>query len=314
MKKNQRIACLGGGNAMPKALLEGLKHRNVDISAICAMLDSGGSSGRLKKDYEILSPGDIRRAFITLANTSPIIEDLFNFRFEAGELKGHNFANLFIAALELSSKDFEKACKEINKILNISHQVLPATLDKAKVCAKLENGEIIEGETNIDISKHDGNLKIEKVFLKPKAKAYSKAIEAIYQADKVIIGPGDLYSTLAQILLSGGMSEAIKKSNAKIIYICNLMTKYGETNDFYVDDFASEIEKLIKGSVDFIIYNNKIPSKERISSYKKKHPELLKIVALKNKNDKRFIGADVISDQGGISHDTHKLSDVILNL
>jgi len=314
MEKKKKIACLGGGNAMPKGVLEGLKHYDdVKISAICAMLDSGGSSGRLREDYGILSPGDIRRAFITLANTSPVIEELFNFRFEGGEFKGHNFANLFVAALELSTNDFEKACDELNKILNVSHQVLPATLDNAKVCARLENGEVIEGETNIDICKHNGDLKIESVFLKPKAKAYKKALKAIFEADKVVIGPGDLYSTLSQILLAEGMSKAIKETEAEVVYICNLMTKHGETNDFKVEDFTKEIEKLLGGEVDKVIYNNNFPGQEKVSEHRKNNPSCLKTVYPRNEKNNKFIGADVIS-ANDITHDPYKLSKLIMEL
>jgi len=178
-KAGKEIVCMGGGNAMPKAILQGLKKYPVKISVICAMLDTGGSSGRLRKDYKITAPGDIRRSFIALANTSPVIEDLFNYRFEAGELKGHNFANLLITALELSTNDYDKVIKEIKKMLKIEHQVLPVTLTKSEIYAVLENGKIISGETNIDIPKHNGNLKIKRIYLKPKTKAYPKALEAI---------------------------------------------------------------------------------------------------------------------------------------
>ncbi len=300
---------------MPKAVLEGLKKKEVEISAICAMLDSGGSSGRLRDDYGILSPGDIRRAFIALANTSPVIEELFDYRFEAGELQGHNFANLFITALNLSTKDEEKTLETINNILNVTHTVLPVTLDNSQVCAVLENGRVIEGETNIDIPKHDGSLKIEKVFLKPKAKAYPKAINAIYEADKIVVGPGDLYSTLAQILLTEGIAEAIRKSTGKSIYICNLMTKYGETNRFTVGKFTEEAEKLLQGSFDKVIYNENMPSDARIEEYRKENQELLSPVeAEKDLNGDKFIGADVLIDSGKIVHDPEKLSNLILEL
>jgi len=236
----KKIVCLGGGNAMPRAVLSELKKHPVFISAICAMLDSGGSAGRLRKDYHISSPGDIRRAFLALANTSPAVENLFNFRFQGGNLKGHNFANLFITALELSTNDYEKTIKEIKKLLNVKHEVLPSTLDKSHLYAVLENGKIISGETNIDIPKHNGKLKIKRVFLKPKAKAYPKALEAIRKANIIIIGPGDLYSSLAQIFLVEGMAESISKSKAKKVYICNLMTKHGETNNYTVQDFVKK--------------------------------------------------------------------------
>ncbi len=315
--KNKRIVCLGGGNAMPKAVLAVLKKYPVEISVVCAMLDSGGSAGRLRKDYRIVSPGDIRRAFIALADTSPVIENLLNYRFETGGLKGHNFANLLITALELSTKnDYGKICDEMCKILNIKHKVLPATLDNSTLYAELENGKIISGETNIDIPKHNRKLKIKKVFLKPKAKAYPKAIEAIKKADLIVIGPGDLYSSLLQILLTKGMSEVIKKSRAKTIYIANLMTKHGETNNFSVLDFTNEIEKYLKDGLDYVIYNTKRPSIQRLKSNKKKHPEFLNLIDF-DKNlakKKKFIGRDLITSSGEIVHDSDKVVKIILSL
>jgi len=302
---------------MPRAVLDGLKQKNfVEIAAICAMLDSGGSSGRLRQNYGIVSPGDIRRAFIALANTSPVIEELFDYRFQTGELQGHNFANLLITALELSTNDYEKTFDTLNEMLNVSHQVLPVTLDNSHVCAVLEDGSVIEGETNIDIPKHNGRLKIDKVFLKPKAKAYPKTINALHEADKIVLGPGDLFSSLAQILLTDGVSEAIKESEATSIYICNLMTKYGETNRFSVSDFTEEVEKLADFSFDRVIYNTKIPKKRRVKEYKKDHKELLEVVDFdEDKLDgDKFIGRDVLKKEGKIVHDPKKLTDVILKI
>jgi len=314
--RKKHIVCLGGGNAMPKAVLSGLKKYPVKISVICAMLDSGGSAGRLRKDYKIVSSGDIRRAFLALANTSPVIENLFNYRFQTGDLKDHNFANLFITALELSTNDYERTSSEIKRILNISHEVLPVTLDNSEVLAVLENGKTIKGETNIDVPKHNGNLRIKRVFLKPRAKAYPKAIEAIKNADLIIIGPGDLYSSLAQILLTDGVSQAIKKSKAKKVFVCNLMTKYGETNNFTVSDFANEIEKFLGSKVDYMIYNIKKPSVKRLAVYKKKHHELLTLVKFDKglTKNKKFIGRDILTKSGDIIHDPKKLVKIILNL
>lgn len=301
---------------MPKAVLSGLKKCPVKISVICAMLDSGGSAGRLRKDYKIVSPGDIRRAFLALANTSPVIENLFNYRFQTGDLREHNFANLFITALELTTNNYEEVSQEIKKFLNIKHEVLPVTLDNSEVCAVLENGKIISGETNIDIPKHNGNLKIKKVYLKPKARVYPKAAEVIKKADLIIIGPGDLYSSLAQILLTEGVSRVIKKSKGKKVYICNLMTKYGETNNFTVLDFTKEIEKYLRGKVDRVIFNTKKPSPQRLAVYKKEHPELLNLVGFDKSRlgDKKFIGADILANRGDVTHDPKKLTKVILKL
>ncbi len=313
-KKVKNIVCLGGGNAMPKAVLTELKKHPFKLSAICAMLDSGGSAGRLRKDYKIVSPGDIRRAFIALANTSPIIEELFSYRFQSGQLKGHNFANLFITALELTTNNYEKTTQELKKILNISHEVFPATLEKSHLYAVLENNKIISGETNIDIPKHNKKLKIKKVFLRPKAKAYPPALKAIKQADLIIIGPGDLYSSLIQILLAENLGKTISKSKAKKIYLCNLMTKLGETNDFKVLDFSSEIEKYLSGPVDYVIYNNYFPKQEKIKKYKKNHAELSSLVKINNNLcKKKFIGANLLK-RNSIEHDPKKLIKVILSL
>jgi uncharacterized cofD-like protein len=313
-KSKPYIVCLGGGNAMPKAVLTGLKKYPVKISVICAMLDSGGSAGRLRKEYKILSPGDIRRALIALANTSPVIEDLFNYRFQFGELKGHNFANLLITALEFSTGNYEKTIKEVEKLLNVKHQVLPSTLDKSNLYAVLENGKIISGETNIDIPKHNGSLKIKKVFIKPKARAYPKAVEAIKKADLIVIGPGDLYSSIAQILLVDGIPEAIQKSKAKKVYICNLMTKYGETNNFSVLDFTKKIEEYLGCPLDYVIYNNFIPPKETIKKYKKQHPELLELVKVNHGlTPNKFIGKNLLK-KGAVEHDPSKLAKVLINL
>jgi len=314
-KKIKKIVCLGGGNAMPRVVLTGLKEYPVKLSTICAMLDSGGSAGRLRKDYKIVSPGDIRRAFIALANTSPAIKDLFNYRFQTGELKGHNFANLLITALELATNNYEKTIKEVSRILNVEHQVIPSTLDKANLYAVLENGKIISGEANIDVPRHNGNLKIKRVFLRPKAKAYPKSLEAIEKADLIVIGPGDLYSSLSQILLVGGVAEAISKTKAKKVYICNLMTKHGETNNFTILDFVKEIEKYLESELDYVIYNDFIPSKKRIKNYRKEHPELLELVPInENLAKAKFIGKNLLLKRGPIEHSPKEITKTIINL
>ena len=311
--KNYKIVCLGGGNGMPKAVLSGLKKHPVQISAVCAMLDSGGSAGRLRKEYKITSPGDIRRAFVALANTSPAIGDLFDFRFQAGGLQGHNFANLFITALELSSKNYKTAIKEISKVLNIDprHKVLPVTLDKSHLCAVLKDGQVIKGEANIDIPKHDSNLKIQKVYLEPIARVYRPVLAEIKAADLIVIGPGDLYSSLAQILLVQGLAKAICQSKARKVYVCNLATKIGETNDFQAIDFASEIERLLDCKIDHVIVNSKVKKT-------KNQPVIMSLVQASKINaqlgKKKYIVADIIDTKSPTLHDSDKLVKIILSL
>ena len=303
---------------MPKAVLEGLKRYPVKISVICAMLDSGGSAGRLRRDYKIVSPGDIRRALIALADTSPVMSDLFNYRFEVGELKGHNFANLLITALELSSNSYEKTRDEVKRMLKIRHEVLPATLDHSNLCAVLENGKVVRGETNIDIPKHDPSLRIGRVFLQPKARAYEKAVNAALGADAIIIGPGDLYSSLAQILLVDGMSEAIVKSKAKKIYLSNIMSKRGETDGYDVSMFTREIEKYLGGEVDRVLYNNRQPTPARVARHKAADKTAVEVVRL-NKAGRaldggKFIGLDLLTKSGPVVHDPEKVAAAIIGL
>ena len=189
---------------------------------------------------------------------------------------------------------------------------MPVTLNDANICAVLENGQTIVGEANIDVPQHDSNLKIKKVYLTPSAKAFPKTLKAIESADLITIGPGDLYSTLAHVLLVDGIPQALKKSKAKKIYICNLMQKHGETDHFTVQDFAAEVEKLIGQPLDLVIYNKTEPGAQRMVSYKKEHPELLNMVENRT-SDPRFIGADLIPSFGSITHDPDKLAKVILS-
>lgn len=311
-KINRKIVCLGGGNGMPKAVLAGLKKYPVRISAISATLDTGASAGRLRQGFKTgISFGDIRRAALALSEADIKTKSYFAYR----DWSGHVMANVLSTAVVAATGSQEAAILELKNKLKVpnQHDILPVTLDDVNICAVLENGQIIAGETNIDVPKHNGNLKIKEVYLEPKAKAFPKTLKAIESADLITIGPGDLYSSLAQILLVEGVAQAIKRSKAKKIYICNLMQKHGETDHFMVQDFATQVEKLLGSSLDFVIYNRTWPDNQRLALYKKEHPELLD--AVENRTaDQRFIGADLISEFGPITHDSDKLAKIILSL
>jgi len=301
MSKNKKIVCLGGGNAMPSAVLQGLKKYPVNLSAVCAMLDSGGSAGREREIYRTnVSFGDIRRAFLALSESSPGVIETFNIRFKEGPYQGMVVANIFGTAVVKETGDYEKAFEVYREILKVPEQY-----------------QVICGEADIDAPKHDGNLKIKEVSLKPlepKAKAYPKAVEEIKKADLIVMGPGDLYSSIIQILLVDGIAEAIRESKAKKIYICNLMTKNGETNGFSVKDFSGEIEKYLKGKVDRVVYNSVKPDEKRLADYKKEHPEFLELVEADKDLDKdKFIGKDLLAKEGALVHDPDKLAKIILN-
>ena len=306
---------MGGGNGMPQAVLAGLKKYPVKLSAVSAMLDSGGSAGRERRYFKTkVAFGDLRRVALALAEVSNREKERFAYRYQNCPLAGQVLANLY-CTVNILVDSVPELISDLKEDLKISkdHQLLPATFDDAHLCVELENGQIIEGEGNIDIPKHNGNLKIKKAFLKPRAKAYPKALQVIKKADLITIGPGDLFSSLAQILLIEGISEAIRKSKAKKVYICNLMTKYGETNNFKVKDFVDEIEGFLGGPLDFVIYNTKKPSIQRLTLYKKEHPELLELVEGEIFG-KRFIGTDVITSSGPVVHDPNKLAKIIIKL
>lgn len=321
---------------MPKAVLEGLKEIDVEIFSVSSMNDSGGSAGEERESYGTpVAYGDIRRAAYQLSGAPVHIKDFLNKRLESDEdideairilpdtedfinkdrkgFIGHVLSNIASTDTAVSSGPVE-AIEELRKIYKIPQRfhILPATISDSTLIAELENGEKIIGEANIDIPEHNPNLKIKKVFFEPPADAYPPTIEAIEGADLIIIGPGDLYSSLAQILLVKGVPEAVKRSKAKKIYICNLMQKRGETAGFDVEDFANEIERYLGAKLDLVIYNKTQPSKERLEDYKKERPELMDMVCFRDlSNDEKFIGEGVLLSSGPVVHDSKKLIKVI---
>jgi len=266
----KNVVVIGGGTGV-FTVLTGLKDYAFHLSAIVTTADDGGSSGVLREEFGILPPGDIRRALVALSSDSPVLANLFNYRFENGTgLKGHSFGNLFLTALERITGDFNQAIKEASKILGIKGKVIPVTLDYTRLFARLENDFIVVGESNIDVPKHDGSLFIEEVFLNPEPKANKEAIKAIKEADIIIVGPGDLYTSIIPNFLVKGIKEAIKKSRAKKVYICNTMTKYGETNKFTAEDFFATLEKYIgKGVIDYFLVNVEKPKNCYLGKYDK---------------------------------------------
>lgn len=314
-KKKKRVVVIGGGTGT-FVVLSALKNYPLNLSAIVSMADDGGSTGVLRDEYGVLPPGDIRRALVALSESSKVLRDLFNYRFYRGGLDGHSFGNLFLGALQKTTGSFASAVKEASRLLNIKGEVIPVTLSSVRLYAKLKDGKVIKGETNIDIPKAKTRAGIEKVWLKPPAKLNSDAKQAIRKADVIIIGPGDLYTSLIPNLLTKGLPEEIRRSRAKKIYIGNLMTKFGETDNFAAVDFVREIEKYLgKGVLDYAVFNNKKPSSEIIKKYKKERAEFV-LPPFYNKEDKKpkYILADLINSKLPLRHSPQKLAKVILTL
>lgn len=305
----KNIVVIGGGSGIFNLLI-GLKKYDLNITSIVSMADNGGSTGILRNEFGILPPGDIRRSLVALSDSTSVMKELFQYRFNIdSSLKGHSFGNLFLAALKEITGSDEKAILEAAEILKIRGKVLPVTLDNIHLCAKLENGAIIKGEVDIDIPKHDS--KIENVFLEPKARAYFGAVRAIENADIIVMGPGDLYTSIIPNLLVDGISEAIKNSKAKKIYICNLMTKHGETDNFTANDFFRVIERYLgENVIDFVVWNeSKIPG-DVLEKYAKEnqHPVLLKEM------NKKFVKGDFIKNREILRHDSDTIARFVLDL
>ena len=312
MKSDKKIVVIGGGTGV-FTVLSGLKHHFNNLTAIVTMADDGGSTGFLREEFGILPPGDIRRALVALSSSdNKVLSDLFNYRFHEGAgLSGHSFGNLMITALERITGGFSEAIKEAAKIMRVQGEVLPVTLKTTYLMAELEDGKVIKGETNIDIPQHDGSVRIKKVWLKPKVKINPAARKAILSADGIVIGPGDLYTSIVPNLLVDGVSQALRQAKGKKIYFVNLMTKYGETTGFRASDFVSVVERhLGKGVLDFIIINKTKPTPMRFKPYVKERAEFVE-VDMENLQKPMPIITSLIRNSSLVRHDPEKLAQAV---
>ncbi len=312
-KSKKKIVVIGGGTGV-FTVLTGLRNYPVDLTAVISMADDGGSTGVLREEFGILPPGDVRRALVALACAdSKTLSDLFNYRFSEGGFKDHVFGNIMLTALERLTGSFERALEEAGKILHIEGRVIPVTLDNVRLVARLENGDIIRGETNIDIPKHDTSLRIEKVYLEPEARINENAKQAILSADLVIMGPGDLYTSIIPNLLVQGVPEAIRGSRAKKAFVVSTMTKAGETSGFSASDFLREIESYLgEGILDFVVVNKKMPSGSRLERYREEGKAMVAPGALPPRPKAVF--GDFIRPTGYVRHDSDRLARALISL
>lgn len=305
------VVVIGGGTGV-FTVLSGLRQYPLNLTAIVSMSDDGGSTGVLREEFGVLPPGDIRRALIALSDADKTLADLFNYRFKEGSsLKGHSLGNLLLTALERITGSFNDGIKEAVRILNVKGQVIPVTLTPSRLCAILEDGTKIEGETNIDIPKHNPNLKITKVFLDPEVDANPEALQAIKNADVVILGPGDVYTSILPNLAVKGIINSIKKSKGKVFYIANIMTKYGETNNFKASDFLNKIEDQVgEARINKCFVNTRKPKNTKIiDRYKKEHVEFVENDFLNS--DKKIVAGDFLRHGMFLRHDPEKLAKKI---
>lgn len=266
----KKIVVIGGGTGL-SILLRGLKKYLYNITAIVTVADDGGGSGVLREDLGMLPPGDIRACLIALANTEPTMEKLLQYRFTEGQLTGQSLGNLFIAAMNSIYGSFELAIKEMSSVLSITGQVLPMTLESVKLCAELENGTIIEGESIIPSESRKNGSRIKRMFINP-SKSYplDDALLAIDEADIIVLGPGSLYTSIIPNLLVNDMEDRIFRARAPKVYICNVMTQPGETDGFGV---LEHVQGIINHSredlLDYVIVNTEGIPLDVLNKYNK---------------------------------------------
>ncbi len=314
-----RLVIIGGGTGL-STILKGLKTYTSNLTAVVTVADDGGGSGALRHDLGMLPPGDIRNCLVALANTEPLMEELMQFRFKDGNLKGQSFGNLFLAAMDGVSNNFEDAVAKMASVLAITGKVLPVTLENITINALLDNDQLVVGESHIpDVSILEG-AKIKKLYITPpEAECLPDVREEILHADVIILGPGSLYTSIIPNLLVNGVSEAIKKSAAKKIYISNVMTQPGETDGFKVSDHLKSIyEHGDIGPLDYVMANN-MPIRNK-DLQKKYHDvgqfevEIDEQILSETYGAQLVVGDFIKPREKSVRHDAEKLSQKLMEI
>lgn len=318
----KKITTIGGGTGQ-YTLLRGLKNYDIDLTAVVSMVDDGGkSTKRLIVEFGILPPGDLRNCLIALADESKLrdLKELFEYRFpdlnktENG-LGGHNLGNLILTALTQQHENIGNAIKIAGQILNISGKVLPVSLTKTNLMGETTKGKILKGQTevsyNVSLDETIGRL-----WLEPDALVFKEAAEALRKSDLIVICPGDFYGSILPNFLVKGVKEAIQDSKAKIAYVCNLVTKQG-TYNFKTDNFIKEMEKYLGKEIDYVILNEKRPTKRIVDKYKGEDSYFVEPVI--GKSGERIIKTNLLVEQefnGRIiaRHDSEKVAKLIMEI
>ncbi|MBT6774219.1 YvcK family protein [Candidatus Woesearchaeota archaeon] len=317
----KKVVTLGGGTGN-FTVLRGLKKYNLDLTAIVSMADDGGSTGILRDELGVLPPGDVRQCLVALSDSSKLMRNLMNYRFENGSLGGHNFGNLLLSALEKVTGSFEHSIEEVSKILSIKGKVLPITTNQVRLKMILDNNKTLHGEREIYASTEIDNG-FRSLFLEPIPKVNPRAIDEIMNADLVVIGPGGLHSSIIPVLLVEGVSKALRETKAEKVFVINLMNRKGQTTSFKATDHLKELRKFIgKDVFDSIVINNGLPPGDLVEAYAQEGNLVINDFA----EDERVICTDLLSHelkerQNGdllkrnlIRHDHKKLSQVLMGI
>jgi len=311
-KRGPRIVAIGGGTGLPN-LLTGIKEYTDNLTAIVTVADDGGSSGRLRRQFGILPPGDLRNCLVALADEEPLMSRLFQHRFsQKGELEGHTFGNLYLTALAEVSGDFSSALAESHHILAVRGRVLPVTQHLVQLAAKLRNGRTVRGESRIA----KAGSPIEKVQLLPaRPRANPEAVAAIKRADIIVFGPGSLYTSVVPNLLVPEIREAVAKSRTLKIYVCNIMTEPGETDGFTAGDHVEVLVRYLRDGVpDAVVVNVEMPDEGLLIRYRTEHAELVLNDEIRIRSfGCRVVRGRLLSERSDfIRHDAAKLARTIM--
>lgn len=308
-----KIVCIGGGTGL-SVILRGLKKYPLDITAIVTVADDGGSSGRLREDLQMPPPGDIRNVLVALADTEPLLESVFQYRFQnGGGLEGHTLGNLMLAAMKEITGDFTQAVKEMSRVLAVRGRVLPASEQDVTLLAEMSDGTIVQGESQIPQAKKQ----IKRVFLHPpEPRPLAEALQAIEQADAIVMGPGSLYTSILPNLLVKDMTETIRNSLARKIYICNVMTQLGETDRFTAYDHVRAIyDHVGEQLLEVIIINNEVPPLSVQKQYAEKNQQMvIPDIERIHRLGCRVIADNLLLYQSVIRHDEERVSKHIYQL
>ena len=313
LSNGPHIAAIGGGHGL-SLLLRGLKKKTSNLAAIVTVADDGGSSGRLREEMDIIAPGDLRNCLVAMADKESVLEQLFQYRFEGrGELAGHSLGNLFLAALIKEFGTPENALEAASKVLKVRGKVIPSTTEEVRLVGKMDDGKLIEGES--EISAYPANI-VKLSTIPEKPKAVIDAVEAIHNADLIVLGPGSLYTSIMPNLLVPELLEAIKKSEAPCIYICNVMTQPGETVGYTVGQHLEALMQVVgKGVIGYVLANKQEVNVDTLSKYVAAGSTPVKIDEEKVEQlGAILITADLLGETAGAIHDSDVLANELISI
>ncbi|WP_407306324.1 uridine diphosphate-N-acetylglucosamine-binding protein YvcK [Desulfosporosinus sp. SB140] len=312
LMRGPKIVVVGGGTGL-SSLLRGLKNYTCNLTAIVTVSDDGGSSGRLREEMGIQPPGDVRNCLVALADTEDIMDTLFSYRFESGTLEGHSLGNLFLAGLTDTFGDFQKGIEQVSKVFALRGKVFPSTLEQVELMADFEDGRRVEGETAV----RDIDGKICRVFLKPSdCTPLPDALQALEEADLIVLGPGSLYTSVLPNLLVAGLREKIRKVNAPCVYVCNVMTEKGETDGYRVSDHLKAIlDHCGPGFVDAVLATRGEITLSILQRYVEE--EAVPVITDPKEVERlgaKYFEANLVQERNVVRHDPDKLAKELIRL